>query len=265
MINSLVARADAGLIAEDQVELEVVAPELQVAIEGPKRRYLERQATFTVAVANPGTAPARNVELIAQLPPGLKFVSTNNSGYYDQSRHAVIWSLEQLPAAEMGKAQFTAMPVEMGDYRVKAEARAEMDLVAQQEHPISVEGISALLYVLADKVDPLEIGGQTTYEIKVVNQGSKAATNVQFMAQVPEGMRALGAKGPTAEQIHDQQIAFADRATRPESRSSLSDYRAGRKPRRPSFSCADDQRRDLDTGDQRRKHSRLFRLKQRCL
>jgi uncharacterized repeat protein (TIGR01451 family) len=209
VLNKIVATAEANLIAEHTVELEVIAPQLQVSIEGPKRRYLERQATFTVAVANPGTAPARNVELIAKLPQGLQFVSTNNSGYYDQSRHAVVWSLEQLPAGEMGRAQFTAMPVEIGTYAVKAEGRAETELFAEQEHPLSIEGIAALLYVLADKIDPLEVNGQTTYEIKVTNQGSKDATNIRFAALVPDGMRPVSATGPTAERIDGQQVEFA--------------------------------------------------------
>jgi uncharacterized repeat protein (TIGR01451 family) len=209
VINKLVATAEAGLVAEDEVELEVIAPQLQVSMEGPKRRYLERQATFTVAVANPGTAPARNVELVAQLPPGLQFVSTNNSGHYDQARHAVVWSLEQLPAGEMGRAQFTAMPMEIGSYQIRAQGRADMDLKAEQEHPIDIQGIAALLYVLADKVDPLEVNGQTTYEIKVTNQGSKDSKNVRFMALVPDGMRPVSATGPTAERIQGQQVEFA--------------------------------------------------------
>jgi uncharacterized repeat protein (TIGR01451 family) len=209
VINTLIARADGGLVAEDTVELDVVAPDLQVAIEGPNRRYIERQATFTIAVANPGTAPARNVELVAQLPTGLKFVSTNNSGFYDQSRHAVIWSLEQLPAGEMGKAQFTAMPVEMGSFQIHAQGKAEMGLQARQDHDLSVEGIAALFFGVADKVDPIEVGGQTTYEIKVVNQGSKAASNVQFAAQVPDGLEAVGAQGPTQESLEGQRVMFA--------------------------------------------------------
>jgi uncharacterized repeat protein (TIGR01451 family) len=149
------------------------------------------------------------VELVAQLPTGLKFVSTNNSGFYDQSRHAVIWSLEQLPAGEMGKAQFTALPIEMGSFQVHAEGHAEMGLEARKEHELTVEGIAALLFSLADKVDPIEVGGQTSYEIKVVNQGSKAATNVQFAALIPEGMQPVGAQGPTSESVEGQQVTFA--------------------------------------------------------
>ncbi len=208
VLNQLTARADAGLSVEDTVEIDVVAPKLQVGVEGPGRRYLDRQATFTVTVANPGTAPAHGVELVAQLPAGLKFVSTNNSGYYDQNRHAVIWSLEKLPAGEMGKAQFTALATEMGEQRIRAEGKAQMDLQSVEELSLAVEGIAALLFNVSDQLDPIEVGGQSSYEIKVVNQGSKAASNVRLAALVPDGLKPLSAQGPTVEQIQGQQIVF---------------------------------------------------------
>jgi uncharacterized repeat protein (TIGR01451 family) len=169
---------------------------------------LERPATFSVSVANPGTAAAKDVELIAQLPPGLRFVSTNNSGYYDQGRHAVIWSLEQLPPGEMGKAQFTASASKMGTMQIRAEGRAQSGLQSAQDHSLSVEGIAALLFGLADQVDPIEVGGQTSYEIKVVNQGSQAASNVRFVAILPEGLQPVSGQGPTAETLQGQRVMF---------------------------------------------------------
>ena len=206
--NVLVARGDAGLLAKDTLELEVVAPELQVDIQGPKRRYLEREATFTVSVANPGTATAKSVELVAQLPRGLKFLSTNNSGHYDQSRHAVIWNLEQLPAGEMGKAQFKAVPNEMGDFNIRAEARADRNLASEEQHQLRVEGIAALYYGVADKIDPVEVGGETTYVITVENQGSKTATNIRFRAEVPGGMQPINGTGATQSVINGQIVDF---------------------------------------------------------
>ena len=56
--NVLAARGDGKLRTENRFSLEVVAPQLDVALAGPKRRYLEREATYQVAISNPGTAPA---------------------------------------------------------------------------------------------------------------------------------------------------------------------------------------------------------------
>ena len=55
---SIKRRGDGNLRAEHKLDLEVLAPQLDVALEGPKRRYLERQATYQLSVTNPGTAPA---------------------------------------------------------------------------------------------------------------------------------------------------------------------------------------------------------------
>ncbi len=57
----LIARAEANLTADGRFDMEVIAPRLEVALEGPKRRFLEREATYTLSVSNPGTAPARQV------------------------------------------------------------------------------------------------------------------------------------------------------------------------------------------------------------
>jgi uncharacterized repeat protein (TIGR01451 family) len=78
--NVLMARGDGNLRAESKCNFEVIAPQLDIVLEGPKKRYLEREATYQVSLRNPGTAPAERVELVAYLPAGLKFVSANNAG-----------------------------------------------------------------------------------------------------------------------------------------------------------------------------------------
>jgi uncharacterized repeat protein (TIGR01451 family) len=206
--NVLVARADANLFAESRVQIEVIAPQLKIDMKGPSRRYLEREATFTIPVANPGTAPAKEVELTVHLPRGVNFVNTNNAGYYDQQGHAVHWSLAELPPGEAGDVQLTVLPTDIGEHKLRVEAKADMGLVDAIEKTLAVEGLVALYFGLADVTDPIEVGGQTTYEIRVVNQGSKIATNLQLVATVPPGMKAIGGDGPTRVALEDQRVVF---------------------------------------------------------
>ena len=89
--NVLHARADGTLRAEGRAQIEVVSPALEVALTGPKKRYLERQATYTIEVVNPGTAAARDVSLVTYVPKGFKFVNADNYGEYDpQTGDAVV-------------------------------------------------------------------------------------------------------------------------------------------------------------------------------
>ncbi|MEX0793960.1 MAG: hypothetical protein WD045_12550, partial [Pirellulaceae bacterium] len=207
-VNRLVVRADGDLQAEHELDLEVIAPQLEVAINGPTMRYLDRPAKYTVSVTNPGTAPAQAIDLVTQLPKGLQFVEANNAGQYDSAKHAVLWSLEELPPGQTGTVELVALPIEAGDHRLLVEGTAKMGLTAKNESSVKVEGLAAIFFEVADLADPIEVGKESTYEIRVVNQGSKEATDVRVVAQLPAGLRGIKADGATRGVIEGQQVIF---------------------------------------------------------
>lgn len=206
--NRLTARGDGSLRAESRWDLEVLAPQLDVAVEGPKRRYLERQATYTLSVKNPGTAPAKQVELAAELPAGLKFVSANNAGYYEESTRTVHWRLEELPAREVGSVTLVTLPVEAGQHAIRLRGSAQKGLVAEKQQPVLVEGVAAVLFQVADAADPIGLGEETTYEVRIVNQGSKAASNVRLTALLPPELKPTAIDGPTRYNAESDRITF---------------------------------------------------------
>ncbi len=206
--NVLKVRADGNLQASQESQIQVVAPKIDVAVAGPRRRYLEREASYQLSVRNPGTAPAKAVELVAYLPSGLKFVRANASGYYDEANRAVFWRLTELPVNETGTVELVTMPVEEGQQSLRLRGSADRADAAEQEQPVLIEGISAVLFEAVDASDPVEVGGQTTYEIRVLNQGSRAATNVRLAVQLPAELRPLSAEGPTRESIQGNQVVF---------------------------------------------------------
>ncbi len=54
----------------------------------------------------------------------------------------------------------------------------------------------------------MEIGGDTIYEITVVNQGSKASSNLQMSVFLPAELKPLAAEGPTRYTIEDNKVLF---------------------------------------------------------
>jgi len=206
--NLLVARGEGSLAAETNVEFEVIAPQLAVAISGPRRRYLERQATYTVKVANPGTAPAEDIELVSRLPRAMQFVSANNAGHYDAATHAVYWSLQELPKGEQGQVQLVTLPTEPGDHTVRVESTARGELSDSSEETVRVEGLSALFFEVVDVEDPVEVGRDTAYEIRVLNQGTKVARNIVVAALLPNDLKPLSTEGPTQGTIQGNQVVF---------------------------------------------------------
>ncbi len=207
--NTLSARAEGNLQVQQQVEFEVIAPALSVAVAGPERRYLERPATYEVSVENPGTATARDIQLVTKLPKGMKFVRANNMGEYDPSTHAVYWSLAELQEKERGTVELVTMPVESGPQTLEVEGRAQQGLTDQTKQQILVEGLAAIMFEVRDLEDPIEVGKETTYEIRVVNQGTKSATNVQVAVALPHGMQFVSAEGETRNSPQAGGIVFA--------------------------------------------------------
>lgn len=208
VVNMLQAHGDGQLHAQSRIEFDVVAPALSVAMSGPTRRFLERQATYTVEVSNPGTAPARDVELVTELPRGMKFVKANNAGHYDPQTHTVTWNLEELPPAERGSVTLVAVPVEPGEQRLKIEGKARQGLSDAKEKTVLVEGLANVTFDVRGDDEAIEVGGETTYKIHVVNEGTMAATNLQVAAMFPPELKPLEAEGPARYAIDRHTVQF---------------------------------------------------------
>jgi uncharacterized repeat protein (TIGR01451 family) len=204
----LTARADGRIEVEQTVRLEITAPTLELSVEIPSRRYLQRPATCILAMTNAGTAPAKGVELAAQLPPGMKFVRANNSGYYEERTHRVLWNLEELPPAEVGTVEMVVMPIALGPQKIVAAARTADGLSDQVAHTIDVDGLAALVFDVADSEDPIEIAGVTEYVVRIGNQGTKAASGVRLTATLLGDLELVEAKGPAAHRMDNLTVSF---------------------------------------------------------
>jgi uncharacterized repeat protein (TIGR01451 family) len=208
VINTLTARAEGSLQVQQQVEFEVIAPALSVAVQGPEKRYLERPATYEVSVQNPGTAPAHDVQIVTKLPKGMRFIKANNMGEYDAASHAVYWSLAELPKGERGTVELVAMPIETGTQTLQVESHAQQGLTDKTQREVLVEGLAAIKFEVKALDDPIEVGRETGYEIRVLNQGTKAAANVQVTAELPPGLKFISAEGETQHKFDQGRVYF---------------------------------------------------------
>jgi uncharacterized repeat protein (TIGR01451 family) len=207
--NTILVRGEGNLTSQHRVQIEVISPQLQVGVSGPKTKYLDRQATYSVTVANPGTAAARNVQVMAYLPKGMKYVSSDSEGQYDAGQNAVLWGLEELPAAKSGTVKFIATPVETGEQKIRVEGKADLGLSVASEQSVQVEAASQLVFSISDLNGPIEVGTDTTYEVRVSNKGSRPATNVLLGAELPKEIKLVSGEGPSRATTRGQQIGFA--------------------------------------------------------
>lgn len=185
---------DDGLSAIDTTAIQIIAPELALDVEGPTRRYLERQATYQIHLANVGSAEATNVEIIAYLDRGFSFVGTEYQGQYDPNRHAVYWSLAELPPEARGAVPLTLLPIEAGERAIRLEARGDLNLISRHEKKVTVDAPAELTYSITDDADPIEVGSLATYEIRILNRGAREDGNVSLKLQLPEGLELVSSE-----------------------------------------------------------------------
>ncbi len=194
---------------ESSAQIEVVAPNLQASLEGPRLRYLERQATYTVGVTNSGTAMATNVDLILYLPSGLQFNSTENHGEYIPSQHAVMWQLSELPAGKTAASKVTLLPIVEGDYVLRMQSQADAVRAEPFEKPVRIEGQSELAFSIEDDNDPIEQDGKTTYLIKLTNIGTRVDNDIEVSVELPEGSVVEQVDAPVQYRESQRVIQFA--------------------------------------------------------
>jgi hypothetical protein len=193
----IVATGDGDLTSNDSAQLEILVPKIEVALSGPKLRYLDRHAIYVVKVTNPGSAPATNVEVQEQIPTGYKFHQANHGGKYQEATRQVTWALGDLPPGQTREIAVDVIPIETGEQRLLVQARTGRGLKAETEVRTMVEGLPSLFMEVAHVDDPIEVGAETAYEIRVANQGTKTETNVEVICTLPEQLEFRGAKCST--------------------------------------------------------------------
>ena len=207
--NILRAVAENAAVNESTTPIEVVSPKLQIGVEGPKLRYLERQATYTASITNTGTAMATDIYLICHLPSGLQFNSAENLGEYIPNQHAVMWKLAELASGKTVATKFTLLPVEEGDFVLRMQADAQSIRAEAVEKPVRVEGQSELAFSIEDDNDPIETDGKTTYVIKIVNTGTRVDNDVLLQIDLPDGAIVEQVDAPVSYQTSQKAVQFA--------------------------------------------------------
>jgi uncharacterized repeat protein (TIGR01451 family) len=207
-VNKAEVVADDGLRATAEARLVVLEPMLALEHTGPGKRYLARMAKYTLTVSNPGSAAADHVVLTNELPAGLEFVEASDNGRHVADKNQVTWALAEIPAGGSKAVTMTLRAAKPGEQLNHAVAAAHGGLKAEADARTLVEGIPALLLEVVDTDDPVEVGAETTYEIRVLNQGSKPGTNIRLHVTLPPSLTPISAEGPATHRMRGQEVIF---------------------------------------------------------
>jgi uncharacterized repeat protein (TIGR01451 family) len=199
---------EGGLKATSSAEVRIVQPSLEVEVAGPKMRYLGRKAVYTITLSNPGDASATQVNVSHAVPAGFKFVSADAGGRFDLAGRTVRWAVGELPAGETKELKCELMATATGEFTHSVVGTGARGVRAEASTATCVEGLSALSMVVIDSDDPVEVGTETTYEVRVTNTGSKDETDVKVVCTIPPQFEFKAATGPGRFEVAGGEVVF---------------------------------------------------------
>jgi uncharacterized repeat protein (TIGR01451 family) len=205
---NLLAEAEGGLKASETCQVNVLQPRLDLQLSGPGLRYLERKALYTLKVTNPSAAAASNVTVADVVPAGFRFLAASDGGHHDFSTHTVSWFLGEVGPGQTREVKMEVQAVSPGEFQHKASVVGARNLHAESDLVTRVEGLSALLVEMVDTEDPIEVNGETSYEIRITNTGSKTETDIKLAATVPDRMEFKSAQGPVRYHEAGKTVVF---------------------------------------------------------
>jgi uncharacterized repeat protein (TIGR01451 family) len=189
--------------AELERAVEVVEPKLKIELAAPEKRYTDTVGQYSVTVGNPGSAPARNIQVSVALPVSGKLVATPPDAVYDRKAQRLIWSIAELPPTEdpsnpTSKPRVLPFEIRLGDvgfYEVTAEAKAEGVAVERQKRSTDVQGMADLDVLVHEGKRVVDVNNTTMFLIKLKNYGTKEASDVQVQFFLSPNLEPLETSG----------------------------------------------------------------------
>jgi uncharacterized repeat protein (TIGR01451 family) len=205
-------------------------PGVAVAVDGPVRARVGDQVTFTIRVSNTGNIPLNSLQIVATHAASL--YPRQASGGFDVDRLArgeIVWTQWQLQPGEtltrevnyecrqesanawcrvLVESAEGAQGVKEASIAIEPQARPAPGTVEPpprieppgdvEPEPSQVTG--ELKVSIADRQDPIQINGTTTYIVVIENARNVPDKNVKLTLLFPAGMEFVKVNGPVGAQ-----------------------------------------------------------------
>jgi len=191
----------------EPVAVDVRSVKLTAGATGPRMAYLNAEFDWTVSVKNTGDATATNLVVRATVPNEVR-VKPGDGGTVGAG--SVEWKLPELRAGDQKTFRLSVTALKLSDraaltVSVLGDANNGTRTVgeplgAKAETAVAIIGTPALVLELATPAGLVEVGKRVSFQVRVKNQGTVSARNVEVNAFAPPELKAIrGAASPGAD------------------------------------------------------------------
>jgi uncharacterized repeat protein (TIGR01451 family) len=188
------------------VDVGEAKPDLWVECDVPGQGLVGRRFDVCLTVANKGTAVAPSASLLLKVPAQATRIGGLNRT--PDSNGCFLWTITNLAPGTSSRACATFVSREPATLAFAATVQDTGGSSANSRCETQISGIPAILLETSDLDDPIEVGKEVVYEIKVTNQGSAPGTNLKVVCSLPESEEFVSGIGPTAVQARDRSVTM---------------------------------------------------------
>lgn len=180
-------------VRSDRLSVQVIKPEIEWQVQAPEQATVRDPVEIRFTVRNAGEHPARDV--VIELPEIAGLERARVQGAQDlqlEDGRIRIGEIEPQGSRSFSLALRPEEPMEVsGEVQLAAHCLEPKS----QSLSFQVQGIPALQVEMIDSTDPVSVGDSTAYRVRVTNEGSAPADQVQVTAQVPAQLSVTGVEG----------------------------------------------------------------------
>jgi len=176
--NSATVTSSNASKVSDETCTVILVPGLKVQHTGSKEQILGRNADYEIVVSNTGDTVLKNIILTDVVPPETALVAAPGAIL---GENRATWTIEELKLGANVTRTVKLTSKVAGTHCSNVNASA--GLLSDSAKVCTVwKGIAAVALEVVDDPDPIQIGENTHYTIRVINQGFADIHNVKLVA-----------------------------------------------------------------------------------
>lgn len=172
----------------------VPKPILALDCSLPEKIPIGRPLNVCLTVHNVGNANEPNAVITLLIPPGATVTNLVDQGLLTGNH--IVWEISRFAPDATRQFCATFVSPQAGPLNFTSSATGRSAQPVQSACETEVFGIAAILLEKADNPDPVSLGSNTTYTVKITNQGSGDDANVQVIVSIaPELVPVSASEG----------------------------------------------------------------------
>lgn len=181
-------------------------PVLAIKETAPEKEYIGRPVKYQITVTNTGDTTATDTVVQKKLIDAVKFISASENGTF--ADNTIKWTLGAIEPQQSKTFEYVIQADNAGTATLASHADARCAKAAAETVTTQFSGIAAVLLEMVDVIDPILVGQDETYVIRVTNQGTATDTNIRVVAELEDTMQYVSSNGPTNGKLEGKKVIF---------------------------------------------------------